>query len=121
MDKRLALVDDEEVFHWIVSQFLEHVDASVELMSFYNGNEILKHLEANPKAPDVILLDINMPIANGWVFLDKYSEKKITGSNIYVVSSSIDPEDHNKARSYACVLDFVSKPISVEFLEEVLR
>ena len=65
--------------------------------------------------PDVIFLDINMPIMDGWEFLEEYLRlkprigKKIV---IYVVSSSIDMRDLDRARSISEVSDYIIKPIS---------
>jgi len=121
-NKKIALVDDEEVFHWITKQFIGRVDSEIQVMSFYNGREAIEHLSAKKDLPDMILLDINMPIANGWVFLDQYVENlESLGIPIFVVSSSIDPEDQRKANSYECVKDFISKPLDVATLNKILK
>lgn len=123
MSKSVVLIDDEEVFHWITKQFINKVSTSVEITSCYNGQEGIDYLKRVKKPPDLILLDINMPVANGWVFLDSYARldgKIKKHSSVYVVSSSIDPEDVNKARSYPFVKDFISKPVTLELLQELL-
>ena len=117
----IGLIDDEEVFHWIAKQFLERVDRTVQTVSFYNGKEALDFLSANEEAPEIILVDLNMPVANGWEFLDRYHALNTTSdSRIFVVSSSIDPNDMKRARSYEHVEDFIPKPITTEFLEKLL-
>ena len=75
------------------------------------------------KLPDYILLDINMPIMNGWEFLDEYKRLNIDPlgkSKIYIISSSVFSNDINKARSYPLVKNFISKPLSVEKIKEML-
>lgn len=116
------MIDDEEVFHWITKEFIRRMDPSLEVMSFYNGQEALEYLEESDERPFRIFLDINMPVANGWVFLDHFKEYSSSEKpDVYVVSSSIDPEDMTKAQSYACVKEFVTKPLDTEVLERILK
>lgn len=72
--------------------------------------------------PSVILLDLNMPILDGWQFLDEFTKfkpaKKIT---IYIVSSSIDQNDHQKAANYSGVSKFYVKPITKQHLTTMLE
>lgn len=76
------------------------------------------------KLPDYILLDINMPIMNGWEFLDEYKRLNIdpTGkTKIFIISSSVFSNDINKARSYPLVKDFISKPLNVDKIVELFK
>lgn len=93
---------------------------------FNDGDESLEFLRPianHPNhLPSVILLDINMPILDGWQFLDEFIkfeiQKQIT---IYIVSSSIDDADRTKAASYKEVANFYVKPISKEDLVKMLN
>lgn len=122
-NKVIGLVDDEDVFHWIVKKYLEKMEAPCEFLSFYNGDEIHQYLSSSPDlVPDIILLDLNMPVCSGWQFLENYTiEKGDKHIDIYIVSSSIDPQDKEKADQFTVVRDFVSKPISNEFLVGALK
>jgi CheY-like chemotaxis protein len=76
------------------------------------------------KLPDYILLDINMPIMNGWDFLDEYKRLSIDPlgkTKIYIISSSVFSNDINKAKSYNLVKSFISKPLSVEKIKEMFE
>ncbi len=76
------------------------------------------------KLPDYILLDINMPIMNGWEFLDEYKRLNIDPAGkckIFIISSSVFSNDINKARSYPLVKDFISKPLNVEKIKELFK
>ncbi len=122
--KLICAVDDEEVFHWIVRGNLKRAKKPCKLMSFYDGEEIFKYLSNGSNSrPDIILLDINMPICDGWKFLENYSllKKSYTKDiNIYVVTSSIDPKDQQRAELSPFVKEFVSKPITVDFLDGII-
>jgi CheY-like chemotaxis protein len=75
-----------------------------------NSNEI----------PEVLFLDINMPVLDGWQFLDELSKDgPFPVIHIYLVSSSIDPIDHKKAEEYGVVKQLLVKPLSVKKLEQI--
>ena len=74
--------------------------------------------------PDYILLDINMPIMNGWEFLDEYKRLNIDPGGkckIYIISSSVFSNDINKSRSYPLVIDFVSKPLNIDKVKDLFK
>jgi CheY-like chemotaxis protein len=76
------------------------------------------------KLPDYIFLDINMPIMNGWEFLEEYKRLNIDPlgkSKIFIISSSVFSNDINRAKSYPIVKSFVSKPLSVEKIKELFE
>lgn len=121
----IGLVDDEQVFHWIAEKFIEKIGNGLRHTSFYNGAEALEYLkDPNNEIPSILFLDINMPIVNGWRFLDAFATIKDTldkDTNIYIVSSSVDPEDHKKAKQYEYVNGFISKPLTQEIIENLLQ
>ena len=124
-DKLICLVDDEQVFHWIAEHLIKRVSNGLKTISLFNGNEALEYLgDPTNQLPDVVFLDLNMPIANGWKFLDEFEsvkdklDKQIA---IYIVSSSVDPEDHKKAKKYSYVNGFISKPLTQETIERVIK
>ncbi len=121
-----CIIDDDPIFIFGIKKIMELIGFSKSIMVFQNGEEALNNLKAvisaNEKLPDVILLDLNMPILDGWQFLDEFvkipCEKKII---IYIVSSSVDPEDMLRAKSYELVSDYIVKPVTVEKLKVVLQ
>lgn len=122
--KLIGLVDDEPVFHWIAGKLIKRINHGLESVSLYNGSEALAYLqEPNNQLPDILFLDLNMPIVNGWKFLDEFANIKDTLEKdvaIYILSSSVDPEDHKKAKSYDYVKDFISKPLTQQMIEGLL-
>jgi len=100
-----------------------------DIMACLNGRFAIDQLvdiqKRDPeKLPDYIFLDINMPIMNGWEFLDEYKRLNIDPlgkSKIFIISSSVFSNDINRARSYPIVKSFISKPLSVEKIKELFE
>jgi CheY-like chemotaxis protein len=123
----ILLVDDDEINNFISIKLIKKALMSTEIMACLNGkfaiDQLLSIQRKDPnQLPDYILLDINMPIMNGWEFLDEYKRLNIDPlgkSKIYIISSSVFSNDINKARSYPLVKSFISKPLSVEKIKEM--
>ncbi|HRJ30320.1 MAG TPA: response regulator [Cyclobacteriaceae bacterium] len=123
----IALIDDDEIFQFTTSRIIKLTNLPFNITQFFNGEQAMTYLSNNAqqpdKLPDIILLDINMPVIDGWMFLDEFKtlakklKKKIT---IYMVSSSIAPEDIRRAKSNPFVSDYLVKPVSAETLRQVL-
>lgn len=123
----LYVIDDDDTYQFIIQKVVEETRLVDQIRLFSNGKEALTFLESaitkNQILPDVILLDISMPVMDGWEFLENFIllnptvGKKIT---IYLVSSSVNPRDVEKARNIAEVTDYVVKPISKEKLIELI-
>ncbi|WP_378185543.1 response regulator [Aquimarina sp. W85] len=121
-----CIVDDDPIFVFGVKKVMELANFCNGFLVFKNGREALDKLKAiissGSKLPEILLLDLNMPILDGWQFLEEFtkipSSKKIT---IYIVTSSVDPQDIAKAKRYELVSDYIVKPISVKRLKEILN
>ncbi len=123
----IAVIDDDTVYQFTASRTLKATKLADKVLQFPNGQEALTFLHNNSaeasKLPDIIFLDINMPITDGWTFLDEFQKlkegfaKKI---RIYMVSSSIDPRDLNRAQNNPEVAEYVEKPVSVTKFSELL-
>lgn len=121
------LVDDDELYQIITRKNLQKTGFPVIPASFYNGKEafdaLLEITQTGGQLPCVIILDLNMPIYDGWDFLDWYAQIEAElrdRISLYICSSSIDPNDHNKARSNPDVKAFIEKPMTTELLKEIL-
>ncbi len=123
----IMLVDDDEINNFITVKLIRKAYPDSVITTYLNGrlaiDKIKNILEYNPEnIPDYILLDINMPVMNGWEFLEEYKvlnldpDKKIT---IYILSSSVFSNDVDKAKSYESVANFISKPLNLEAIKEV--
>lgn len=116
---RLFIVDDDNLFTHITSLVVNDSDLVEEVKVYNNGKEVYDYLsihrDAPDKLPDVILLDLSMPIMDGWGFLDKFMNLKLTDAKeieIYICSSSISPEEIEKARSISVISDYIIKPLT---------
>ena len=123
----IAIVDDDDTFHFITSKALRSLSNGNKIMQFSSGVEAVRYLTEhanNPdQLPDVLLVDINMPVLDGWMVLDEFKslktqlKKKIA---FYMVSSSIDELDVSRAKDDSAVVDYIIKPISIEKYKELL-
>src|ERR1700742_4830807 len=125
----ILLVDDDEINNFISIKLIKKALLNTEIMACLNGrfaiDQLMNIQKKDPsKLPDYILLDINMPIMNGWEFLDEYKRLNVDPlgkSKIFIISSSVFSNDINKARSYPIVKSFISKPLSVEKIKEMFE
>lgn len=125
----ILLVDDDEINNFISIKLIKKALVNSDITACLNGkyaiDQLVRIRDTDPEElPDYILLDINMPIMNGWEFLEEYKRLKLdeTGkSKIYIISSSVFSNDINKAKSYSLVKDFVSKPLNIEKIRELFE
>jgi CheY-like chemotaxis protein len=121
------LVDDDEINNFISIKLIKKALLNTDITACLNGkfaiDQLLEISHKDPaKLPDYILLDINMPIMNGWEFLEEYEKFKIDPQHktkIFIISSSVFSNDISKAKSYPLVKDFISKPLNIEKITEL--
>jgi CheY-like chemotaxis protein len=126
--KNLALVDDDEIFIYLTKNIIEETKLVDLIKVFKNGLDAITFLKENSndieRLPEVILLDLSMPVMDGWQFLEEYIKlkpkigKKIT---IYLVTSSITPADIQKAKNITTVTDYIIKPVTKERLIDLIK
>lgn len=123
----LALVDDDDTFVFITKKIIEKTNHVKEIKVFGNGLEALDYLKENLnseyKLPDIIFLDLSMPIMDGWQFLDEFTTLETQKTNkiiIYICSSSISPHDIMKAKKMSSVSDFIIKPVTKDKFTEII-
>lgn len=132
MFEKILCVDDDAITLMLCKKVIERVSFAHEVLTAKNGeeaivyfDELAQELQKHPTSPypKLIFLDLNMPIMNGWEFLDTYLKngycELFAEAKFIVLSSTIDPQDVEKTKGYPMVIDFLSKPITKEMLEEL--
>jgi CheY-like chemotaxis protein len=120
------IIDDDPIFLVIAEKMLKKNPAFVDVKTFSDGQEGIQQLHSDIKQqkqlPTLILLDINMPVLDGWGFLEAYQKLPIAkGPKIFICTSSIDLRDRNQAKSYTAVSDMLSKPLTKEMVDHLAR
>jgi len=123
---KLFLIDDDSISLIITNKFLKrHQGFHESDICCYSKPEeglesVRKELSDENTNNFWILLDVNMPIMNGWDFLDGLQEFNSEGRvKVIMLTSSINDEDRDMAKSYASVIGFLSKPIDEEKVKNV--
>lgn len=114
----ILLVDDDPVSNFLAKKNLEKLGFK-QVKTVENGQEALDYLDY--EAPDLLFLDLNMPVMDGLEFLRQTKEKHLLDKiRVIVLTSSIRPEDKAKSLHYENVLDYVEKPLNEEKIENLL-
>lgn len=122
-----CIIDDDHIFIYGTKRMMKEVDFSHEITVYNNGQEAIDGLTqlslAEEFMPEVIFLDLNMPIMNGWEFLEEYNNLPFHNKQktiIYIISSSVDPRDLEKVKTYKEVNNYILKPITPNDLAEII-
>lgn len=126
--KSIWVIDDDSIFKIIIKKLVAKFENFEDVIVFSNGEEATVALKSilinNEKIPDIILLDIEMPIMNGWEFMaqidllkPKFKDRSV---NIFILSSSIAIEDKLKAENNPNVLGYITKPITLDDLNKII-
>ena len=122
---KIFLVEDDTTFVFLAKKTIQSTKIDTNIRVFGDGQETIDYLKqiANHTEllPDIMLVDINMPVMDGWEFLNEYNlfrPKLKKDIALYLVSSSISPFDIERAKSNNVVSDFLIKPLlKGKFLE----
>lgn len=122
----LLLVDDDDATNFIHKYVIEEAEFAENIKVVENGKEALDYListnESGYLRPNLIFLDINMPVMDGWEFLKHYKQlgKDQQGHMMVVmITTSLNPDDKDYAESTGAIDHFMSKPLTVEMLQEL--
>jgi CheY-like chemotaxis protein len=121
--KKVLLVDDDQINNFLSTLVIKQSKIAEVCKECYNGQEAIDFL-ANATIsylPDVIFLDLNMPVLDGWQFLEIFMKMEFHSRiPIYILTSSNFDEDMNKAKAFDCVKGYAVKPLKKEKLLDIL-
>mgnify|MGYP001351936769 CR=1 FL=1 len=115
------VIDDDPIFRMIVKTISEFANEVWEVSEFPNVQDANKALKETAAIPDAILLDVNIPVGGGWVFLEEFENMRSTEdrTKLYICSSSIDVNDKSRAASSPAVRSFIEKPLPNDFFSQL--
>jgi CheY-like chemotaxis protein len=126
MDSKIDLlvIDDDDINIFIIKKIVEKTGYDINMVAKTNGQLAIDHLttaiNSNSPFPQLILIDINMPVLNGWEFLEAYDKLNVSQQvDMYMLSSSVYENDIEKAKTYKKIKGFISKPLSINRLIEL--
>ena len=123
------LIDDDSVSNMIHSEFFHEHFPRIQIKTFEKAEEALHELKQNIKSkedsliPDLILLDINMPVMNGWEFLEDFHDSMIFMTEqieVVMLTSSIATEDYRKSLQFPAVIAYLTKPLDLSKLDGIV-
>jgi len=122
--QKIILIDDDNIQNLLCRLSIKAVDPSLEVVEFTEPEVSLEYAKDHLQDHTLVFLDINMPYMTGWDWLDQFehinggSKEKI---DIYILSSSIDPRDKEKAKENHFVKEYLVKPLSKDVIEKILN
>jgi len=123
MDQKVLIIDDDRIIRKITSQIVKIGKLSIsDPILFTNGLEALNYLsrKENKQSEFILFLDINMPVMDGWTFLEHLEREKLTqGKVIYLITSSVNEEDYRKAYANENIQNIITKPLTVQKIKEL--
>lgn len=123
MEMVVLIVDDDDIVLFLHEIMVRESGLSANPLIFKNGSTALAYLDekAGREEKYLILLDINMPVMNGWQLLERLERSEMKDQIVVVVvSSSIDINDARRASSHPLVIDYLEKPVTIEVCTKLL-
>ena len=128
MIKKLLCVDDDKITLTLIKLVVNKAAFAEEIITKLNGKEALEYyagLSENPSTefyPELIFLDLNMPVMGGWDFLEEFNKtfyQKFKNTRVVIISSSTDPDEKAKAKKYPMIIDYIPKPLTVGLMNDI--
>jgi CheY-like chemotaxis protein len=120
--KNILLVDDDSIANFLIEKIVESTGLAKNIFKALNGKEALEYFYQNNELPEVVLLDLNMPVMNGFEFLKAFQSLELKEKEnvlIIMVTSSGNPSDIEQARALG-IRYYLTKPISAEMIRSII-
>jgi CheY-like chemotaxis protein len=122
----IFLIDDDPVYLTLARKIISSADVRYQITEFMMADEAIDFLADNLRnahlLPDIIFVDLSMPVMDGWSFLDQYeiiADGMSKAVDLYIVTSSISMKDVDRSKDYDVVKDFFIKPIGLQKMREL--
>lgn len=122
------VIDDDDIYQYLTQKELEKSQRVKTIRTFSDGIKALNYLKETGEdlsnLPHIIFLDVNMPILSGWTFIEELRLLRLSNLSaikIYIISSSFDRRDIEKAREYKEIADYLVKPVSRTQIASILE
>ena len=121
----ICIIDDDPIVQFTLRKQIEHLSVPSTIFSFLDGEQALRFFQSddiNDKLPDIVFLDINMPIMDGWTFMENFApiypqlEKEIV---LHILSSSTFEDDINKSKLFPMITSYLTKPLIGQAFKDV--
>lgn len=117
MNLQTLIIDDDQIVIFLHKKIIQKCELSADSLTFLNGKQCFDYFMRDAKESDnyVLFLDINMPVMDGWEFLDAIQNTPFR-DKIFVImtTSSVDSYDRKKAMDYKQIISFLEKPLTIE-------
>ena len=118
---KFMLIDDDPVSNYLTKTVIDKTNFEAKVEAFENAEDAFECLlDSNYELPNIILLDLNMPVMSGWEFIEAFSQSDYlmqAGITLIILSASNNPRDIEKAKAFSFVRDYINKPLTVPILE----
>lgn len=125
---KILIVDDDMLFVFLTRKMIGTLGITADITEFQDATEGLEYLKQisnqSEQLPDLIFLDLNMPVMDGWEFVEEFKDIQPTLAKkvkLYIFSSSISPYDIERAKELPVVSDFIIKPLTQEKFMNIVQ
>jgi len=124
----IGIIDDDTIYHFILTSIINKYKLAESILSFLDGEKAIQYLTdnktSNEKIPDVLFLDVNMPIMDGWMFIEEYTRIKMNITKkmlVFMLSSSANPIDIERADKISEISNYIIKPLNLEEVKMIFE
>jgi CheY-like chemotaxis protein len=124
----IGIIDDDKIYQFMLHKIIDDNKLAEGVVPFFDGEKAIQYLRDNyasiENIPDILFLDVNMPIMDGWQFMEEFAsikekiKKKIV---IFMLSSSLNPMDVEKASKISEVSKYLVKPIKLQEVKNIFN